>query len=250
MWRAAQLTASSGDGLAGVGRNGLAVPRQPRWVHVVFAALVVGLLILPASPASAHDPSDNGYRFSCTTGGPAPGEGDGLCWVHHSNADASWKFDGSVPSNARTYIRNGVARWDQTDGHQFNFVEVGAASTGIAVFWLAQDPCGNPNFVACAYAVASNSHFTEATANAQFDSRVNWNVSANSPSGSQMDLWGVAVHEMGHHVGLGHSATASASMNPGIPYGSGGTAWRSLHADDKFGRCQINGHAHGYWGGC
>lgn len=221
-------------------------------VCYVAALLLVVLATTMASTklAWAHDPSDNNYRFSCANGGPAPGEGDGVCWVHHTNADARWRFDGSVPSNVRTYVRNAVQQWDQTNGHQFNYVEVGPSTTGMSVFWLGQNPCGNPNFAGCAYATWTNFHINEAVSNVQLDSRLNWNISANPPSPSQLDLWGLAVHETGHLVGLGHAATATASMNPAMPWGSGGTQWRSLHADDTFGRCQVYGHEHDYWGGC
>lgn len=50
---------------------------------------------------------------------------------------------------------------------------------------------------------------------------------------SGIDLQGVACHELGHALGLGHSSTGGATMYPSI---SGtGTAQRSIETDDKNG---------------
>ena len=55
----------------------------------------------------------------------------------------------------------------------------------------------------------------------------------------------VAALEFGRYLRLGHSARSTATMK--VPaHGSAVT----LASYDKRGRCQVYGHAHGYWGGC
>lgn len=56
---------------------------------------------------------------------------------------------------------------------------------------------------------------------------------------SGIDLQGVACHELGHALGLGHSTVGSATMYPSI---SGtGTSVRSIETDDKNGTAAVYG---------
>ncbi len=65
-----------------------------------------------------------------------------------------------------------------------------------------------------------------------------WHDGPGSVS-SGVDIQGVACHEIGHSLGLGHSGTGGATMFPSI---SGtGTAARSIHSDDIAGIQAIYG---------
>jgi hypothetical protein len=55
------------------------------------------------------------------------------------------------------------------------------------------------------------------------------------------DLQSVAAHEHGHAIGLGHSTSGQATMDP--TYGQGNTHDRSIHADDQAGLQAIYGAA-------
>lgn len=56
------------------------------------------------------------------------------------------------------------------------------------------------------------------------------------PSDAAVDLRGVALHEMGHALGLGHSAEPRATMHASHPPG---LVWRSLAEDDRDGVCAL-----------
>lgn len=67
-----------------------------------------------------------------------------------------------------------------------------------------------------------------------------WDNPAQGPNGNtQMDLQGIACHEYGHALGLGHSNDPEATM-----FGSvllNGTNWRSIEDDDQAGIQAIYG---------
>jgi hypothetical protein len=66
-----------------------------------------------------------------------------------------------------------------------------------------------------------------------------WADGPGSVSGSQIDLQGVAAHEYGHALGLGHSGVSGATMLPSI---SGtGLGQRSINSDDINGVKAIYG---------
>jgi len=65
-----------------------------------------------------------------------------------------------------------------------------------------------------------------------FDTGESWSI------GSNMDIFTIALHEIGHAIGLGHSADANAVM---YPYYSGPVA--GLHQDDIDGAVHLYGSA-------
>jgi len=66
-----------------------------------------------------------------------------------------------------------------------------------------------------------------------------WNDGPEMPLAGQQDLQGVATHEYGHALGLGHSTTVGATMYPSA--NAGGYAQRSIAADDVAGLQAIYG---------
>lgn len=148
----------------------------------------------------------------------------------------------------RADIRYGIRRWDRTNSHEFDFKELAYGSSGaILVYWKIRDPCGNNDNRACFDPVLlSNDHISDSTSVLEFESDRDWHFGSSSPTPSgKGDLRGLAAHEAGHAAGLGHGdGTFETMVDQVVSIGA-----RSLNYYDKKGRCQINGHSHGQWGG-
>ncbi len=61
---------------------------------------------------------------------------------------------------------------------------------------------------------------TSAAGDIHFDPTENWYVGFGTPGPTQIDLFSVALHEIGHAIGLGHTSTAGAVMLPTYSPGS------------------------------
>ncbi|MFT5680913.1 MAG: hypothetical protein ACI8RZ_001819, partial [Myxococcota bacterium] len=62
---------------------------------------------------------------------------------------------------------------------------------------------------------------------------VNWSADAGGPGNGEVDVQAVAVHELGHCLGLGHSTSSSATMYAYYSYD------RTLHSDDLDGAAAL-----------
>jgi hypothetical protein len=69
---------------------------------------------------------------------------------------------------------------------------------------------------------------------------IEWSADANGPASTEMDLELVAIHELGHCLGLDHTTEIDAVMYESVPSGTP-VSWRELHQDDLDGIDAIYG---------
>ena len=206
--------------------------RLRRLSHLL--ALLVSFVAVPIAD-DAHAPIAQNWDFTCS-GGDGVNQITGNCFQHHSNADARFFVQSSVSLNGYlTGATAGWGAWDQTNGHQFNFIrEFTDTSSNASVYVTSGTICGSSTAIGCTTMGVSGGHSVEGSATIVFKTGV---------ASSLRD--DVAAHEFGHYVSLGHSDVSSATMWKTVAAGQ-----VSLAAADRLGRCEIYGHSHGYWGGC
>ncbi|KAJ4729247.1 metalloendoproteinase 2-MMP-like [Melia azedarach] len=124
----------------------------------------------------------------------------------------------------RPIIQRAFQRWADVSKFTFQEATEGAQADIVIGFYSMEHGDSRPfdgpgNVLAHAFA-PTNGMF-------HYDADENW--STTNPSTNQVDLESVAVHEIGHLLGLGHSSDRNAIMFAEIP---AGTVKRDLSQDD------------------
>ncbi|MFQ5524008.1 MAG: hypothetical protein ACE5F5_10565, partial [Acidimicrobiia bacterium] len=122
--------------------------------HLIWRVVVAAMFVALATQieaAMAHTPGEVGYVWTCVRGEGHESFG-GYCYKHHSNADARiYKVNEAAwPSSWVSAVRNGHNTWDQTNGHQFNYIVQTTNTTYNSHVMLVSVPCNEPNWAGCA----------------------------------------------------------------------------------------------------
>jgi predicted Zn-dependent protease len=131
-------------------------------------------------------------------------------------------------------VINAINTWNAVSGSYFLFRNTGSACTQVAndetncVMWL---PGPNSNALAATFSWVVNNRRVEtdiAFYEADTDGPIQWDT---TPGSTEFDVESVALHELGHSLGLGHSSSGTV-MAPSI---APGTTVRILSNDDMGG---------------
>ena len=184
--------------------------------------------------------------------------------VNGSIADVTWRdpvryfisergAGGVSPADVRGAVERAAATWSEVDSARVRFEFQGMTSAvpdvvdGRTTIGFLDRPDLEQVLGATSFMIdITNGAIVEA--DIFFNSRFPWSVSASGTAG-RVDLESVALHELGHLLGLSHSAigetertgsgnrrvTASGAVMFPIAMSSGTIAERVLHADDIAG---------------
>jgi hypothetical protein len=193
--------------------------------------VAIGLAVAVASPSSAHSASEFYPRR----------------WA---SMPARYDYTSSVPSSWRPVVDNGANQWSKVKRADFDFArgnDVGnydwsicTGKSGIHVAGSGSGLGSSGGVLAVTVVCWPQGSSWLSSANVAFDSAENWYVGTGSPSSSQIDLFSVATHELGHAAGFsGHFAGTdicpnNSDMQTLCAAYTRGTTWpRSLEKHDK-----------------
>ena len=175
--------------------------------------------------------------------GAAGTPGGQVAWsfAERNYQDQAFEFDFTLPAEFQGLVRKAFERWEEVA--DIDFVEVAdSASNNIRLGFDYIDGLNNSiGEASYSYRKADADFGTLTRSLIRFEHDEGWRPEGETMvSGSGADFYVVALHEIGHAIGLGHVTSGSEVMNPTL-----GRDFRDLFPGDMAGAIALYGPADG-----
>ena len=148
--------------------------------------------------------------------------GDTVTWsmAHDNYSDRSLQFSSFLPAGFEADIQQAFARWSAVANIDFQEV----ADSDAADIRFGGESLGKPDASGTSVAgftqfvatrTAADADYILRTADIEFNLDEGWtNTNGHETSGQKFSLYPVALHEIGHALGIAHYTDGPAIMNP------------------------------------
>lgn len=204
-------------------------------IHRLFAAASAAcIVLLGAGEARAfrmiQNPSairtSSGLRVRCD---------DPLGFVHWTKSSTTWRLN---PANqggeagVTTALQGAMAAWTGVSPASHTLSYGGTTNAGFVtdgtntLLWASGNGCTGGCLAMTALVLGPGQVINEA--DVSFNNAYNWQV-----SGGDYDVQAIAVHELGHCMGIHHTEITRPKNRPSMYASYFGTAGRTLETDDR-----------------
>jgi hypothetical protein len=142
----------------------------------------------------------------------------------------TWAVDASIPTAFVSFIKAAFDTWSSYGNIQFSQVGTTAASQLDLTLGAIDGPNGTLGYASFSFSGGNPADATKSSATVLFDNSEGWHTSGNRiVSNSGADFFPVALHEIGHAIGLDHYDGGPAVMNAVLTQSITGITASDIH---------------------
>ncbi len=151
----------------------------------------------------------SGFKWGGSAGGSAGGI---VTWSFATLAGRNYSFTSAIAQQAyRDAITAAFNLWESIANIDFQYDATDSQSNDIRLGWDTIDGANGTVGQAITYYAPHSPYGINAWSEIRFDTAENWKVGSDT---SGIDFFAVAVHEIGHTLGLEHSTNTTSIMYP------------------------------------